>query len=227
MAARGKILVPTFAVGRAQLLLTLLATFFRKKQVEPFPVFLDSPMAIEATNIYGNHSELFDEEMREFMSEGSIREDLRTLTLSVTADDSKKINDVSGPCLILAGAGMCNAGRILHHLKANLWKPETHVIIVGYQSYGTTGRKLVDGEPRIKLFGETIAVKATVHTLGGFSAHAGQTDLMTWFEPLAQYRPRVVLTHGENEAREALAAKLRETHDLDPLLPELEQVIEF
>jgi metallo-beta-lactamase family protein len=227
VAARGKILVPTFAVGRAQLLLTLLATFFRKKQVEPFPVFLDSPMAIEATNIYGNHSELFDEEMREFMSEGSIREDLRTLTLSVTADDSKKINDVSGPCLILAGAGMCNAGRILHHLKANLWKPETHVIIVGYQSYGTTGRKLVDGEPRIKLFGETIAVKATVHTLGGFSAHAGQTDLMTWFEPLAQYRPRVVLTHGENEAREALAAKLRETHDLDPLLPELEQVIEF
>jgi metallo-beta-lactamase family protein len=226
VAARGKVLVPTFAVGRAQLLLTLLAGFFRRGLLQPFPIFLDSPMAIEATHIYTNHTELFDEEMRDFMSEGTIRNDLRTLTLSATADDSRKINDVPGPCLIMAGAGMCNAGRILHHLKANLWKPEAHVIIVGYQSHGTTGRMLVDGEQRIKLFGETIAVKATVHTLGGFSAHAGQTDLMTWFEPLAACRPRVVLTHGENEARQALAAKLREIHGLEPMLPELEQVIE-
>jgi len=227
VAAKGKILVPTFAVGRAQLLLTLLATFFRNKAVEPFPVFLDSPMAIEATNIYTHHTELFDEEMREFMSERPIREDLRTLTLSQTADDSKSINDVPGPCLILAGAGMCNAGRILHHLKANLWKPETHVVIVGYQSYGTTGRMLVDGEKRIKLFGEPIAVKATVHTLGGFSAHAGQTDLMTWFESLAECRPRVVLTHGEDKARKALAAKLREAHGLEAALPDLEETIEL
>jgi metallo-beta-lactamase family protein len=100
------------------------------------------------------------------------------------------------------------------------------VVIVGYQSHGTTGRQLVDGAREIKLFGETIAVKGTVHTLGGFSAHAGQTDLMTWFEPLAACRPRVALTHGENEARQALAAKLRETHGLQPLLPELEQSIE-
>lgn len=226
VAAKGKILVPTFAVGRAQLLLTLLATFFRNKEVEPFPVFLDSPMAIEATNIYTHHTELFDEEMREFMSERPIREDLRTLTLSESADDSKAINDVPGPCLILAGAGMCNAGRILHHLKANLWKPETHVVIVGYQGHGTTGRMLVDGKKRIKLFGEPIAVKATVHTLGGFSAHAGQTDLMTWFESLAGCRPRVALTHGEDEARKALATKLKEVHGIDALRPDLEETIE-
>jgi metallo-beta-lactamase family protein len=183
-------------------------------------------MAIEATNIYAHHTELFDEEMREFLSEKPIREDLRTLTLSESADDSKAINDVPGPCIILAGAGMCNAGRILHHLKANLWRPETHVVIVGYQSHGTTGRMLVDGEKRIKLFGETIVVKATVHTLGGFSAHAGQTDLMTWFDPLAACRPRIALTHGEDAARKALAAKLRETHGLEATLPELEEMIE-
>jgi metallo-beta-lactamase family protein len=188
-------------------------------------------MAIEATKLYAKHylemPELFDERLLKFIRQKPIRDDLGTLKPTATAAESAAISKCQPPYLVMAGAGMCNAGRILHHLKANLWKPETHVIIVGYQSYGTTGRKLVDGEPRIKLFGETIAVKATVHTLGGFSAHAGQTDLMTWFEPLAQYRPRVVLTHGENEAREALAAKLRETHDLDPLLPELEQVIEF
>jgi len=113
---RGKILVPTFAVGRAQLLTSLLAWMFRTKKVRPFPIFLDSPMAIQATNIYANHHELFDEEMTKFIAEKPLRADLKTMTLSATAQDSMKINDVDGPCLIMAGAGMCNAGRILHHL---------------------------------------------------------------------------------------------------------------
>ena len=122
---RGKILVPTFAVGRAQLLMSLLARMFREHKVRPFPLFLDSPMAIEATNIYLHHRELFDDEMTKFIADKPVREDLKTLTLSLTADDSRKINDQPGPCLIMAGAGMCNAGRIQHHLKQNLWKPET------------------------------------------------------------------------------------------------------
>jgi len=225
--AGGKILVPTFAVGRAQLLTTLLAWMFRTKRIKPFPLFLDSPMAIEATNIYARHRELFDEEMLDYLAEKPLADDLKTLTLSVSAEDSKKINDQPGPCLILAGAGMCNAGRILHHLRQNLWKPETHVLIVGYQSHESLGRRLVEGEKEVSLFGEKIAVKAQVHTLGGFSAHAGQTDLLGWFSAIAPCKPRVVLTHGEDGPRNELARLIQERFKLSATLPSLGDVIEL
>jgi metallo-beta-lactamase family protein len=223
----GKILVPTFAVGRAQLLMTLLSQMFRKKQVRPFPIFLDSPMAIKASQIYAEHKELFDDEMLKYIAQKPMREDLKTLTLCETAEQSKKINDVTGPCLVMAGAGMCNAGRILHHLKANLWKPETHVIIVGYQGDGSLGRRLVEGEKVVSIFGEKIAVKAQVHTLGGFSAHAGQTDLLKWFSAIAPCKPRVILTHGEDEPRAALAEKIQKQFKLPSQLPNLNEVIEL
>jgi len=223
----GKILVPTFAVGRAQLLTGLLAWMFRKRQVRPFPIFLDSPMAIEATNIYMRHRELFDDAMTKFIAEKPLRADLKTMTMSVTADDSRKINDQAGPCLIMAGAGMCNAGRILHHLKQNVWKPDTHVLIVGYQSHESLGRRLVDGEKIVSIHGEKIAVKAQVHTLGGFSAHAGQTDLLKWFSAIAPSKPRVVLTHGEDGPREALAKKIQQRFKLPSRRPMMGEVIEL
>jgi metallo-beta-lactamase family protein len=227
VAARGKILVPTFAVGRAQLLMLLLSRLFRRKQVRPFPLFLDSPMAIAATEIYLHHRELFDEETVAYLAQKPVREDLKTLKLCVTAEDSKKINDEPGPCLVMAGAGMCNAGRILHHLKANLWKPGTHVVIVGYQGEGSLGRRLVNGEKLVSIFGEKIAVKAQVHTLGGFSAHAGQTDLLAWFSAIAPSRPRVALTHGENEPRGILAKLIQQRFKLKPQLPELNEMIDL
>jgi metallo-beta-lactamase family protein len=127
----------------------------------------------------------------------------------------------------MAGAGMCNAGRILHHLKANLWKPETHVVIVGFQSADSLGRRLVNGEKLVSIFGEKIAVKAQIHTLGGFSAHAGQTDLLAWFDVIAPAKPRVVLTHGENAARGMLAEKIQQKFKLKPLLPELNEAIDW
>lgn len=223
----GKILVPTFAVGRAQLLTGLLAWMFRKKKVRPFPIFLDSPMAIEALNIYMRHRELFDDAMTKFVAEKPLRADLKTMKLCVTAEDSKKINDVPGPCFIMAGAGMCNAGRILHHLKQNLWKPDTHVMIVGYQSHESLGRRLVEGEKLVSIHGEKVAVKAQVHTLGGFSAHAGQTDLLQWFSAIAPSKPRVVLTHGEDGPREALASKIQQQFKLSARLPGMGEVIEF
>ncbi len=221
----GKILVPTFAVGRAQLLMLLLGQMFRKKQIRPFPIFLDSPMAIKASQIYAGHKELFDEEMLKYISQKPLREDLKTLTLCETAEQSKKINDQLGPCLIMAGAGMCNAGRILHHLKNHLWKPETHVIIVGYQGDGSLGRRLVNGEKLVSIFGEKIAVRAQIHTLGGFSAHAGQTDLLNWFNVIAPSKPRVVLTHGENEPRAMLAKLIQQRHKLKPQLPALNETV--
>ena len=120
---------------------------------------------------------------------------------------------------------MCTAGRILHHLRNNLWRPETSVIIAGFQSEDSLGRMLVEGAREVRIFGEKIAVKARIHTLGGFSAHAGQTDLLKWFSALAGSRPRVVLTHGEDKAREALAAKLKADFDLPADLPQLGQTV--
>jgi metallo-beta-lactamase family protein len=222
----GKMLVPTFAVGRAQLITLLLAKMFRAAKVKPFPIFLDSPMAVEATNIYARHVELFDDEMKAFIRDRPLAEDLKTMKPTPSADDSRAINDVRGACLVMAGAGMCNGGRILHHLRANLWKPETHVLIVGYQGQGSLGRRLVDGEKEVKIFGEKIAVKATIHTLGGFSAHAGQTDLMRWFDVIAPSNPRVVLTHGEDDQRGALARLIQQRHRLQSELPKLGEVIE-
>lgn len=224
---RGKILVPTFAVGRAQLITSLLAWMFRTRRVKPFPIFLDSPMAIEATHIYARHRELFDEGMTKFIAEKPLNADLQTLKMCATAQDSMKINDQPGPCLVMAGAGMCNAGRILHHLKANLWKPDTHVLIVGYQGDGSLGRRLVNGEKLVSIHGEKIAVKAQVHTLGGFSAHAGQTDLLTWFSAIAPGKPRVFLTHGEDEPRQILAEKIQQRFKLKSVLPAMGDTIEL
>jgi len=170
--------------------------------------------------------ELFDEGMNRFLAEKPLRADLKTMKLSATAEDSMKINDQAGPCLVMAGAGMCNAGRILHHLKQNLWRPETHVLIVGYQSHESLGRRLVEGQKLVSIHGEKVAVKAKVHTLGGFSAHAGQSDLLKWFSAIAPSKPRVVLTHGEDGPREALAKGIQQQFKLPSRLPKMGDVVE-
>ena len=224
--AGGKMIVPTFAVGRAQLLTSLLAWMFRTKKASPFPIFLDSPMAIEATKIYTQHKELFHEKMDKFVREKPLREDLRTMKMCATADDSKKINSVPGACFIMAGAGMCNAGRVLHHLKQNLWKPETQVLIVGYQGRGSLGRLLVEGAKDVRIHGEKVIVKAKVHTLSGFSAHAGQSDLMEWFNVIAPSKPRVVLIHGEDGPRGELAARIHRKHRIKCEMPGMGDVVE-
>jgi metallo-beta-lactamase family protein len=226
VAEGGKILVPTFAVGRAQLLTVLLSWMFRTGKVKPFPMFLDSPMAIEAGKIYMAHPELFDDEMVQFLKERPMRDDLRTLKYSVTAEDSMRINDQPGPCLVMAGAGMCTAGRILHHLKHSLWRNGTHVLIVGYQSHGSLGRRLVDGDRLVSIHGEKVAVRAKIHTLGGFSAHAGQKDLLGWLGALAGSKPAVVLTHGEHRARAGLSKAVQERFGIRCVLPDVDDVIE-
>jgi metallo-beta-lactamase family protein len=224
--AGGKIIVPTFAVGRAQLLTALLAWMFRTKKVRPFPIFLDSPMAIEATNIYLQHRELFDDALLKFIKDRPLRADLRTMKMTASADESKAINDVQGTCLIMAGAGMCNGGRVLHHLKANLWKPETQVLFVGFQGYGSLGRRLIEGQNPVTIHGEKVMVQAKMHTLNGFSAHAGQKDLLGWFSAIAKSRPKVVLTHGEDRQRGVLAGEIHKRFGLKCSLPSMGEVIE-
>src|SRR5262249_5573785 len=157
------------------LLLYLLAGAFKRGTLPPFPVYIDSPMAIEATKLYRRHVELFDDEARAMHASGELREKLDTVNFCPTADDSRALNDVKGPCMIMAGAGMCTGGRILHHFRHNLARRETKVLFVGYQGYGSLGRMIVDGKPSVTIFGEKIPVRASVHTFGGLSGHAGQT----------------------------------------------------
>ncbi len=225
----GKILVPTFAVGRAQQILYHLSELFESRAVRPFPVYLDSPMAIEATRLYAKHAELFDEEAkRRAAGGGRFLKHLETVRTTVSAQESQALNGLGGPCLILAGAGMCNAGRIVHHLRHNLANPGTVVLIVGYQSPESLGRRLLEGARNVQIFGDRIRVRATVRGLGGFSAHAGQTDLLNWLGCLAPHRPRVVLTHGEDQkGRGPLAAKIAERFKLPAECPQFGAVIEL
>jgi metallo-beta-lactamase family protein len=223
--SRGKILIPAFAVGRAQATLFYLARLFRNGVVAPFPIYLDSPLAIRASRVYARHPELADETLDEERERSQLRRDLATLVLCETSDESRALNNLRGACAIIAGSGMCNGGRILHHLRHNLWKPQTAVLIVGYQAQGTLGRALVDGERMVTIFGEPVAVRASVHTLNGLSAHAGQSELMGWLEPMASGGPRVVLTHGEERGRAPLASLIQARHGITCELPQLGDTI--
>jgi len=227
VANKGKILVPAFAVGRTQQIIYHVSAMFRNNVVEPFPIYIDSPMAIKATKIYNAHPELFDEEAERLARSGLLNLDIHHVKTCETADQSKALNHMEGTMMIIAGSGMCHAGRILHHLRNHISDPTATVIIVGYQAYGTLGRRLVEGEKEIKIFGEVHEVNASVHSLGGFSAHAGQTDLLKWFECVAPAKPRVVLTHGESRGRDPLAKIIEERYGVKPELPEFGDVIDL
>jgi metallo-beta-lactamase family protein len=224
--AGGKILVPAFAIGRTQVLLYLLAGAFQRKTLSPFPIYVDSPMAIEATNIYAKHVELFDEEALAMHESGELHTHLETAEFCPTANDSRALNEKPGPCLIMAGAGMCTGGRILHHFRHNLSLSSTTVLICGYQSHGSLGRMLVDGKEVVTIMGKKIPVRAVVHTFGGLSGHAGQTDLLNWFNVVAASCPRVILTHGEERAQLPFASLIKERYGLSAERPALGETIE-
>lgn len=223
----GKILIPTFAIGRAQQLLYHMAEIYNSKKIKPFPVYLDSPMAIRATEVYRNHQDLLDDEFQLLKQKGAFPVDETYFIASPSGQTSKALNDLKGPCMILAGAGMCNGGRILHHLRHNLRDPNTHVVIVGFQSQGSLGRKLVEKAETVRIYGEEIPVNAKVHTLNGFSAHAGQSELLEWFSYLAPSKPKLALVHGEDRARNTLAGLIEEKFGIRPQLPEIGESIEI
>jgi metallo-beta-lactamase family protein len=223
---KAKILVPVFAVGRTQLLLYLLAGAFRRKTLPKFPIYLDSPMAIEATKIYGKNNELFDEEAQEMVSSGELRKNLDIAQACSKPAQSRALNEVVGPCMIMAGAGMCTGGRIIHHLRHNLPIEGTVVLIVGFQSANSLGRRLVNGEKVVRIFGERIPVNASIHTMGGFSAHADQKGLLEWFGAVAPSKPRTIITHGEDRARGVFSELIHSQHGIKTKCPDLGDVIE-
>jgi metallo-beta-lactamase family protein len=224
---KGKVLVPAFAIGRTQILLYLLAGAFKRKTLSPFPIYVDSPMAIKATDVYRRHIELYDEDAVAMQKSGELRAHLQTASPCTTAAESRRLMARPGPCLIMAGAGMCTGGRIMHHLRNDLPKPETTILFTGFQGHGSLGRALVDGKKIVSIHGERIPVRAAIHTMGGLSGHAGQNDLVAWFGSMARSKPRLILTHGEDRARNALRRIIRDRYDIIGECPALRNVITF
>ncbi len=201
---RGNILIPAFAIGRSQEILYLLGRHYDEWGLGNFEIFLDSPMAIEASRVYWEYEQLYDEEATRLRRENGGMPLLPNLRLSRQTEESMAINRIRSGAIIIAGSGMCNGGRIVHHLKHNLPHSGNQVIIVGYQAAGSLGRRLVDGDPTVRIHGEAVNVRARVHTVGGLSAHGDRDDLARWYECMRD-RPPVCLVHGEPEAREAFA----------------------
>ncbi|MEJ2258340.1 MAG: MBL fold metallo-hydrolase [Woeseiaceae bacterium] len=204
-ASQGNVLIPAFTVGRTQDLLYLMAEHYERWGLGKWQIFLDSPMGIKATRIYSRYRHLFGAQLFEPASDYP---DLPNLFETRTAEESMQINEIESGAIIIAGSGMCTGGRILHHLKNNVWRPECHLVIVGYQADGTLGRRIVDGAEDIRLWGDTYRVRAQLHTIGGLSAHADQSDLIDWYGNFAD-RPPVYLVHGEERGQKPLLGKLR------------------
>ncbi len=218
--AGGNILIPAFAVGRTQDLLYLLEAHRDEWQLQRWQIYLDSPMAIETTELYWRYRHLYETKL---FPEGR-RPALPNVTTSMTTEESMRINQIDSGALIIAASGMCTGGRIMHHLKHNLWRKECHVIFVGFQAQGTLGRRIVDGAEHVRLLQETIRVGAQIHTVGGLSAHADQEGLDAWYGAFKD-RPPLVLVHGEPRAQEALAKRLRKDYGVQARIPALGDVL--
>ena len=224
LARGGNIVIPSFAVGRTQEILY----FIRKIKIEGlvksnpnFPVFVDSPLAVDATQIFeDNQYACYDDEAMELVKKRINPITFPGLNLAITTDESRAINEDPEPKVIISASGMCEAGRIRHHLKHNLWRPECTILFVGYQSIGTTGRAIVDGVDQIKLFGETIDIKADICKLEGLSGHADKNGLIEWIQGFNQKRPRkVFIVHGEDSVCTFFAQCLKEEYGYDAYAP--------
>ncbi|MCU7555380.1 MBL fold metallo-hydrolase [Alteromonas sp. ASW11-19] len=229
----GNILIPSFAVGRTQEIIFRLGELYQKGKLTHQVVYLDSPMAIAVTEIYHRYQHVYNEEDMQaieqhspagMMHSKSLHSFLPTLRYSTTTEESIALNRIVSGAIFIAGSGMCNGGRIRHHFKHNLWRKQSHVIFVGFQAVGTPGRALVDGAKTFKIGGDDIAVKAQIHTLGGFSAHASQSQLLEWLSHFKAVKPRLFLVHGESGAKAALKQAV-DAQGWQAVIPELGQTV--
>jgi metallo-beta-lactamase family protein len=223
--AGGNIVIPSFAVERTQELLYHLNGLLRENRIPHLLTFVDSPMAIRVTDVFKRHPELFDVETLELLRNGRHLCDLPGLTMANTTDQSKAINHIKGTAIIIAGSGMCTGGRIKHHLKNNISRPESTILFVGYQATGTLGRLILDGVTPIRIFGEEQEVKARIEKIDGFSAHADQNELLRWITALKKAPRRVFITHGEPDAATAFKKLLTGKTGWNCTVPEYQQEI--
>ena len=219
----GNVVIPSFAVGRTQEMLYFLRKIKADNMIErhaDFPVYVDSPLAVEATGIFQkNVYNCFDEEAMALVNKGINPITFPGLNLAITSDESKAINFDDTPKVILSASGMCEAGRIRHHLKHNLWRPECTVLFVGYQAVGTLGRAIVDGTKEVKLFGETIQIRASIAQLAGLSGHADKNGLLDWVNGFENKPERVFVVHGEDSVCESFKDCLISQYGLDAYAP--------
>lgn len=215
----GMVLVPAFAVGRTQEFLYFLNRLSRERRLRDLQVFVDSPLAAEVTAITARHFDLFDEEARRLAREPAPRDHRPVLNFTETVDESKALNALEGGAIIIAASGMCDGGRIRHHLRQRLPDPRTTVLFIGFQAAGTLGRRLVDGAPLVRIAGEEIPVRARIVTLGGFSAHADRTALLDWVGHFKRPPAQIYLVHGENTSALALAEAIDRRFQRTPVLP--------
>jgi metallo-beta-lactamase family protein len=207
----GNVIIPTFALERAQEILFFLREGVEKKRLpRSMQVFLDSPMAISATAIFERHPECYDEETAKLFREGHDPLSLPGLHFTRETQDSIAINRIGGGVIIMAGSGMCTGGRVRHHLKHNLWRADSSIVFVGYAAGGTLARRIIDGATHVHLFGEEIPVSAGIHTINGFSAHADQAELLTWHRQTGAPE-HTFLVHGEQETMRRFSEFLKNT----------------
>ncbi len=220
----GNVLIPSFALERAQeILYHLREGIDEGKLPENMQVFLDSPMAISATEIFRRHPECYDEEAIEIFRSGQDPFSLPGLHFTRESAQSMAINNITGGAVIIAGSGMCTGGRIRHHLKHNLWRDEASVVFVGYAAHGTLARRIIDGQEYVRIFGNEITVRADVHTIGGFSAHADQRELLDWHKQTGNPKT-TFLVHGEEDSMQVFAGLLEKT---EVIMPESHQVFDL
>lgn len=215
----GNVIIPAFAVGRTQDIIYLLADLTRQGRLSGLTVYIDSPLAAEATRITLRHPECFDRETLAMYEWREENPDALKVVVTRGVEDSMALNAMRGGGIILAGSGMCEAGRIKHHLKHNLWRKESTIVIVGFQAQGTLGRKIVDGARRVRIFGEEIAVAADVYTIGGLSAHADREDLLAWAGGYRARPEQVFVAHGEESVSAGFAGLLKERFGWNATVP--------
>ncbi len=226
----GSVVVPAFAVGRTQQLVYMLHQLRLKGDIPDMPIFVDSPLAIDVTAAFRLHIECYDEEIRAFMLSGGQRIDpfgFDDLTYTRSVEESKKINFLREPAIIIAASGMAEAGRILHHLRNRIEDPRTTVLIVGWQAENTLGRRLVEKAKEVRIFGETYQNRAQVEVLNGFSGHADRDELLAWVGAMEHKPQRTFLVHGEPKSQFALAESLKQRFGLTVAVPEWKEQVEL
>ncbi|MBN2436120.1 MAG: MBL fold metallo-hydrolase [Spirochaetes bacterium] len=224
---KGNIVIPSFAVERTQEIIYTLAQLFRSGDIPKIPTYIDSPLAISATEIFRENSECFDDDTRKILESGGSPLDFPNLHLTRTTAESKDLTKTARGSIIISASGMCTAGRIKYHLQSNLYKPDSSIVFVGYQAEGTLGRKLVDGAKVVRVYGEDVAVNAKIHTLGGFSGHADRDRLLEWMGTGDNPDMKVFVVHGEHESSENLASLIREKYSFTTIVPTWGEIVDL
>jgi metallo-beta-lactamase family protein len=223
----GNVVIPTFAVERAQELMFYISRLVHADRIPDVPVFLDSPMAIDVTDVFRRHRECFDERMWELIASGEPALKFPGLRMVRSTQESKAINERREPAIIMATSGMCTAGRIKHHLRQNITRPESTLLFVGYQVRGTLGRQILEGNPEVRIHGRQWPVRARVEQIHGFSGHADRGALLRWLSAFRKPPRRLFLTHGEEEGALHLAERVRSDMGWEVDVPEYQQQVEL